>query len=409
MHHDPAPHIPRPFEAGFRDDPHPTYAQLRAAGPVHKITLPGGENAWLVTRYDDVRALLADPRLSSDPRHAHPDLRRIQGTGSTGSMLRTDDPDHRRLRRLVSTAFTARRVEQLRPRVRQIADDLLDALGEHGTVDLYAAFAYPLPLAVICDLFDVPHPDRGLFRGWASVMLAADPARRDQAVRARAELGAYLGDLIAARAAVPGEDLLSALVAARDGEDRLTHDEMVAMLTLLLLAGHETTADLIANGVVALLGHPDQLTALRQDRALIPGAVEEILRYDGTNDLAMFRFPTGDLTIGDTTVPAGDAVLLGLGSAGRDPGRFPAPDTLDVRRNPNPHLAFGHGIHHCLGAPLARLESQIALDTLLDRFPHLELTVAADALRWRDTLHWRGLWELPVAYATGTAPTGHSR
>ncbi|MFJ4770211.1 cytochrome P450 [Streptomyces uncialis] len=362
------------YGAEFRDDPYPVYARLRARGPVHRVRLPPpaySEEVWLVVGYDEARSLLADPRLFKD-------YTRVDGFGFENHlmgrhMLVADPPDHTRLRRLVTREFTARRVEALVPRVRRITDDLLDAMVPLGRADLVEAFAFPLPMTVICELLGVPAIDRAAFRRMSHGIVA--PAGRAEAERSVAELGSYLDELIAdKRSGAAAEDLLTALIRteAEDG-DRLSGDELRAMAFLLLIAGHETTVHLIANAVVALLSHPGQLAALRADMSLLDAAVEEALRYDGPVEASTYRFATEDFEVGGVTVRAGDSVLVGLGAAGRDPGRFGGPDRFDIRRAGRGHLAFGHGIHHCLGAPLARVEARIALRGLLERCPRLAL------------------------------------
>jgi cytochrome P450 len=310
-------------------------------------------------------------------------------------MLNSDPPDHTRLRRLVATAFTMRRVELLRPRVAEITEDLLAGLAGQDEVDLVDAFAFPLPVTVICELLGVPHADRDAFRAWSTTLVSAGEAET-LAVAGR-DMAAYLRQLIAAKRAAPADDMVSALVQAHEDDgDRLTEAELVAMAFLLLVAGHETTVNLIANGVLALLRHPDQLAALRGDPALLSGAVEEFLRYDGPISHATLRYTVEPVELSGVTIPAGEFVVVSLSSANRDGDRFPDADRLDITRAAGGHLAFGHGIHFCLGAPLARLEGQIAIGRLLDRFPGLSLAVDPDQLRWRNSTLLRGLESLPV-------------
>jgi cytochrome P450 len=381
-------------------DPYPGYARLRAEAPAHRVRLPDGSTVWLVTRHTDVRALLADPRLSVDKRNASPG-------GWKGFSLppaldanlgNLDPPDHARLRRLVSPAFSARRMEALRPAVRAVADGLLDAMAPAGAADLMTAYAGPLPVAVISDLLGVPAVDRGSFRDWTTALFAPetdDPAPLRAAV---AQMLAFLVALIRAKRDAPADDLLSVLVGARDEHDRLTEDELVSMAFLILVAGYETSVHLIGNGVAALLRRPAQLAAVRADPGLLPAAVEEVLRFDGPAAAAIRRFPLVELEVGGVRIPAGDTVLLSVASAGRDPGRYPDPDTFDPARRDSPHLGFGHGIHFCLGAPLARLEGEVAIGALLGRFPDLALGVPAADLRWRPSFRVRGLRALPVTF-----------
>ncbi|MFD3377953.1 MULTISPECIES: cytochrome P450 [unclassified Streptomyces] len=390
---------------GLLTHPYAAYERLRDSAPVHRITGPDGSPAWLVTRYDDVRQALADPLLSLDKRHA------LSG-GYQGfalppaldaNLLNMDPPDHTRIRRLVGRAFTTRRVEQLRVPIRQTADRLLDALGPRGSTDLIAAYAAPLPITVICDLLGVPEEHRRDFRAWTDVLVAPDPARPQAAKEAIVAMLGFFTQLLADKRKKPADDLLSDLIAVRDesagaGNGRLTEDELMSLAFLILFAGYENTVQLIGTAVLALLQHPDQLAALRADPTRLPAAVEEFVRYDGPALLAIRRFPLEDVTIGDVTVPAGETVLLSLAAANRDPSRFPDADRFDLGRDATGHLALGHGIHYCLGAPLARLETEIALAALLERLPDLKLDGDPGDLRWRPSLRARGLLTLPVTY-----------
>ncbi|MFF6981451.1 cytochrome P450 [Streptomyces sp. NPDC008343] len=385
---------------GLLDHPYDVYRRLRDTAPVHRIAGPDGSPAWLVTRYDDVREALADPRLSLDKRHAAPGSYRglALPPALDANLLNMDPPDHTRMRRLVGRAFTPRRVEQLRAPIRRTADRLLDALGPHGTADLIASYAAPLPITVICDLLGVPDEHRRDFREWTDALVAPDPARPQAAKEAVVAMLGFFTRLLADKCTEPADDLLCDLIAVRDTDgDRLSEDELMSLAFLILFAGYENTVQLIGNAVRALLDHPEQLAALRADPSRIPFAVEEFARYDGPALLAIRRFPTEDVTIGGVTVPAGDTVLLSLSAADRDPARFPDPDRLDLGRDASGHLALGHGIHYCLGAPLARAETEIALAALLERFP--ELALADGDLRWRRSLRARGLLALPVTYS----------
>jgi cytochrome P450 len=408
------------FDERLRSDPYPRYAEVRDAGPVHRVRLADGRRAWLVTRYDEALQALTDARLSKDFRRlgeAGPELvpsPQVPAFFAGRSMLNADPPDHTRLRTLVSRAFTTRRVEALRGRIQQITDALLDGMAaREGVIDLIATFAFPLPITVIGELLGVPAEDWPMLRGWFTTLLATGPgvAGDPRAVEASNGLLRYLLDLLAAKRAAPRDDLLSGLIEACDGEQRLDEQELVATTFLLIVAGHETTVNLIASGTVALLRHPDQLAALRADPSLVPSAVEELLRYDGPVQHATFRYTTEPVEVGGATIPANQRVLVLLASANRDPSRFDDPDRLDVRRTDRRHLAFGHGIHFCLGAPLARLEGQIAFTSLLGRFPGLRLAVPPEELSWRRGLVLRGLVELPVALtgapvAAPSAPDG---
>jgi len=393
-------HTIDPFTATAPGERHAAYAALAAAGPVHRITMPNGAPAWLITGQDEVRAALVDPRLikapPGQPGPAAGGLAPDIDAAMNSDLLHLDPPDHTRLRRLVSAAFTRRRIEQLAPRVQLIADELLDAVAEAGEVDLIAAFAYPLPITVICELLGVPTADRDDFRDWSTTLVAGTLSTPEEWIAAATAMIGYIRELLAAKRVEPADDLLSALVAIRDGTDRLSEDELSSMVVLLLVAGHETTVNLIGNGVYALLTHPDQLALLRAEPERLPAAVEELLRYDGPLQVATFRWTTEPIEIGGTVIPAGDMVIPGLLAANRDPSRVADPEELDLSRADSPHVAFGHGIHHCLGAPLARLEGRIALGSLLARFPGLRLAVAPDEVTRRHGVLMHGLTTLPV-------------
>ncbi|MGI5407544.1 cytochrome P450 family protein [Streptomyces chartreusis] len=384
---------------GLIDHPHDVYRRLRDTAPVHRIAGADGNPAWIVTRYQDVREAMTDPRLSVDKRHAKEG--NYQGLtlppALDANLLNMEAPDHTRIRRLVVRAFTARRVEQLRAPIRETADRLLDALGPHGTTDLIASYAAPLPITVICDLLGVPDRHRRDFRVWTDTLVAPDPSRPQDAKAAVVAMLGFFGELLADKREEPADDLLSDLIAVRDEGDRLSEDELMSLAFLILFAGYENTVQLIGNAVLALLRHPEQLDALRADPERIAAAVEEFHRFEGPALLAIRRFPTEDMTIGGVPVPAGETVLLSLAAANRDPARFPDPDRLDLSRDTSGHLALGHGVHHCLGAPLARAETEIALTALLERFP--ELALADGEPRWRRSLRARGLLALPVSYS----------
>lgn len=381
-------------------DPHTTYARLREAGSVHRIVGPDGLPVWIVTRYADVRRLLADPRLSLDKTHALPGHYRGFSLPAAldANLLNMDPPDHTRIRRLVTQAFTPGRVERMRPGIQLLADQLLDRMAGRGHADLVAEFAAPLPITVICDLLGVPDDSRRDFRAWTDALVAPDPAEPGKAKHAVAAMLMYFTQLIADKRRMPGNDLLSDLINVRDDSDRLTEDELTSLAFLILSAGYENTVQLIGTAVLALLDHPEQLALLRDDPTRIEGAAEEFARFDGPGLLAIRRFPREDVEIDGVTIPAGETVMLSLASANRDPARFADPDHLDVDRRDGGHLALGHGIHYCVGAPLARLETQIAVSTLLRRFPALELDVPRDELRWRPSMRARGLVALPVRF-----------
>ncbi|MFD9126066.1 cytochrome P450 [Kitasatospora sp. NPDC059571] len=407
----PQTHRPELFTWEFAADPYPAYAWLREHAPVHRTTLPSGVEAWLVTRYADARQALADARLSKNPVHHSEQAHRTGRVGIPGErqadlmthLLNIDPPDHTRLRRLVSKAFTPRRVAEFAPRVQQLTDRLIDSFAERGTADLIHEFAFPLPIYAICDLLGVPAEDQDDFRDWAGMMIRHHAGRRGGVGRAVKKIRGYLAELIHRKRADLGDDLISGLIRASDHGEHLTENEAAAMAFILLFAGFETTVNLIGNGLYALLRNPGQRALLQESVALgesglLETGIEELLRYDGPVELATWRFATRPLTIGGTDIPVGDPVLVVLAAADRDPARFSDENTLDLARTDNPHLGFGHGIHYCIGAPLARLEGRAALATLLTRLPDLELAADPAELRWRGGLIMRGLRELPVSF-----------
>ena len=394
----------------IRDDPFGHFARARARCPVQNVRLPGGDLAWVVLGYDAARQALGDPRISKDMLAALAADGDVVAEGLPGPefsrhMLNVDPPDHTRLRRLVSRAFTPPRVAALEPAVRAIADSLLDELAEagpDGTVDLVEGYAYPLPFGVIGELLGIPHADRRLLHAWFQVLLtgwAGDPP--PEAVQASENIVAYLGELVDAKRRSPSDDLVSVLVAA--GEDALTTQELLSSLFQLVVAGHDTTASLIGNGLVALLDHPDQLAALLADLGQLHAAIDELMRFSAPVPHATFRVTSEAVLLDGVQIPAREQVLVCLGSANRDPERFPSPDVLDIGRRDGQNLGFGHGIHYCLGAPLARLEARIAFEALLGRYPGLQLAVGRDTLTWAhgDGLVLRGLVSLPVVLGLG--------
>lgn len=404
-----SPGRPDPIDATILlDDPHAGYERLREAGPVHRVTGPDGQPAWLITRYADVRGALADPRLSLDKRNARESGYRgfSLPPALDANLLNMDPPDHTRIRRLVGKAFTPSRIDKLRAPVAALADELLDAVEPAGRADLVADFAGPLPIVVICDLLGVPQRDRRDFRAWTDALITPDPSRPAAMKEAIGAMLRFLTELIATKRAEPADDLLSDLIAVRDepGEDggpagdRLSEDELTSLAFLILFAGYENTVQLIGSAVLALLDHPELLAELRDAPEGLPAAVEEIARYDGPVALAIRRFPLEDIEVGGVRIPAGDSVLLSLAAANRDPERFTDPNRLDPHRDVFGHLALGHGIHYCLGAPLARMETQTALGAVIQRFPGLRLDVPREELRWRRTIRSRGLMSLPVAW-----------
>ena len=384
-----------PFdEDAYYRDPLGFFARLREARPVAPVRVPGYGRAWIVTRYADVRTVLSDPRLAKDV-HRWPGGGRSRPSEETGvyaHMLHADPPDHSRLRHLVQKAFTPRRAA-LRPRAEEIAAGLLDemAAAPGDVTDLLGAYARPLPIAVLCELLDIPEADRA----WIAVTVAAYDDREQQQ-RLERELAAYFAELIALRRSEPGDDLVSALACDGGAAERLTDDELLATIFLLVMAGFDTTVNLIASGTLALLTHPGEKARLRQDPSQLPAAVEELLRFTNPVRHANDRFTTEDVRVGDVVIPAGEWVLPAISSANRDPAQYPDPDRLDLGRDTSGHVAFGHGVHHCLGAPLARMEAEVALGALLDRFPRISLALPSSELRWRPVILMNGLESLPV-------------
>jgi hypothetical protein len=392
----------------FRANPYPLWHRLRSEDPVHQDPM----GMWLLTRYADVEPALRDPRFSNDRQLFQSRRRMLEERGASSleetfgrSMISVDPPDHTRLRKLVNKGFTPRRVEGLRPRIGEIVDELLSAVEPAGGMDLIADFAYPLPVTIICELLGVPLADRARVRSWSRAMIDVDdfvdpsPEYIEGLKRSTDELHDYLGDLVRRRRAEPADDLISDLVKVRDGTvpgaAQLSDHELLGTAVLLLIAGHETTINLIGNGTLALLRHPDQLGLLRDDPSLARSAVEELLRHDSPVQLTA-RVLLEEVEIGGRRLPAGSEVMPVLAAANRDPERFADPDRLDITRPDNRHLSFGGGIHFCLGAPLARLEGEVALRALVQRLPRLSLATAEP--RWRPNTFLHGLESLPVSF-----------
>lgn len=393
-------------EKEFEHDPHALYDVLRSEAPVREIIAPGGTKVWLVTRYDDAKSVLTDSRLSKNIEVGQKVIQR-NTDGETGMvfaselaahMMNADPPDHTRLRKQVNKVFTQRAVEKLGPRIEKITTELLDAMEGQDQVDLMRAFAYPLPMAVICELLGVPADDQERFKGWVPTQLSGgDPESMAQATTA---LLGYLYELVESKRSAPADDLLTGLVRSSD-DGKLNTKELVSMAFLLLVAGNETTVNLIGNGALALLRHPDQLAALRADRSLLPGAVEEFLRYESPVNTSSLRFTTEPIEVDGVVIPEGELVVVALTSANRDESQFPNAGSLDIQRPAGANLSFGHGIHYCVGAQLARLEAQIAFDRLIERFPHIRLAADPAELRWQPGTALRGLRSLPVSLSAG--------
>jgi len=409
------------WEPAYTQNPYPLLARLRAQAPVSKVVIDG-LSVWLVTRYDDIRNALSDVRLSNDPALADAATRAVPWvevavSGVTRHMLRLDPPDHTRLRRLVAKAFTPRRLEAMRPRIQQIAGELLATIQPRGRADLVTEFALPLALTVIAELLGAPLTEREELVRWVNVAIGTDEGDIARMPQALAWIGNYVARLIERKQQQQQQleqvgdaeagSLLDGLIAVRDEGEQLNHDELLAMSVLLVTAGYETTVHLIGNGLLTLLRNPDQYAVLRADPRLIGPAIEEFLRYEPPVKLAVaLRVTTTEMTIGDVLIPAHQPVLFSFAAANRDPAHFVDPDRFDILRAERGHLAFSHGIHVCLGAPLARLEAEIAFTTLLAGCPDLALAADPDNLPWRRSRLIRGLKALPVTFtAVVTEPS----
>ncbi|MFD5016574.1 cytochrome P450 family protein [Streptomyces chartreusis] len=400
---DPVPLMGCPYKA----DPYPLYERMREAGPVHRVLFPSGVRAWLVTGYDAAHAALNDDRLGKNHDRGNDGWRERasimpepQHSQLQVHLLHQDPPKHTHMRRLVTDAFTPRRVEALTPRFQELADTLVDALPEHGPADLVAGFAAHFPFRVLAEVIGLPQELAGRFdRDWGKVVQPvgpADPGRPRYEARLHG-LQSYIAEVVAHKREHGDGDLLGRLVAARD-QGELSQEELDSIIFQLLVAGQEPVTNQITTALIALFRHPEQLARLRDDPALMPRAVEELLRHDSAFELTTWRFFDRDSDLHGTEVPAGDSVIVSLCAANRDPRRFPDPDTLDLDRSPNLHLAFGHGIHFCPGAALARAELRVALGTLLARLPGLHLAVRDEDLDWIPAVLGRGTHRLPVGY-----------
>jgi len=401
-----------PMPPEYRADPYPLYDWIRENEPVHRAA----DGNWVLVRYADASAVLRDPRFSNNPEWLGPDAVNASSVRVPGSrvMMFLDPPDHTRLRSLVSKAFTPKVVDGLRPRIQAIVDESLDAVADRGEMDVLADLAYPLPTIVICELLGIPLADRELFKDWsadASRLLDGyvDADAQVRGMAATMHLAQYFTDLIderrvAATAFGPRrparEDLLTAMIAAEEGGTKLTHEELLTTATLLLLAGFETTMNLVGNGMFMLLRHPDQLDRLRSDPSLDRTAVEELLRYEGPVHITA-RIATTDVEIGGQAIAKGEQIAVSIAAANRDPSQFADPNRLDVGRSDNRHLAFAAGAHFCLGAALARIEARAAVTTLVRRFPDLHLV--GPEPQWRDHFVVRGLKELRVGFDPAAA------
>lgn len=405
------------FDPTHNADPYPTYAKLRLEVPVYQTKSQDGRTLWVVTRYQDVQTVLKDARFVKDIRSAstpeqnaalNARLQALAFRVLSQNMLSADPPSHTRLRGLISKAFTPRRTEQLRPRIEQLTDELLDAMEGKTELDLINDFAFPLPIRVISEMLGIPEADRDNFRLWSNMLIDGSGPDSPETNRQKSASNflQYLTQLVAERRVRPSnnssssddKDLITALIEAEEQGDKLDEEQLIAMIWLLIIAGHETTVNLIGNGMLALFQHPDQLEMLKNNPELIKPAIEELLRYNGPVETSTSRFAGEDLVLDGQPISKGDAVLAVIAGADRDPEQFADPNNLDITRANNPHVAFGYGIHYCIGAPLARLEGQIAFRKLLERKPTIHLAVPVQELRWRPNLILRGLQTLPVAF-----------
>ena len=395
----------------FKANPYPAFAQIRSQDPVYQMKRPSGQVVWLITRYKDADAVLRDQRFVKDVGAVLPpeELARrfpwVQGQEVPRPflyhMLRADPPDHTRLRSLISISFTSRLVERWRERIEAITNELLDAVQDKGEMDLVKDFAFPLPISVISEMLGVPTADRMQFGIWSRMLMDATGdslAFQSVYMRLWSEFIPYLRKLIDEKRKHGSDDLLSELLRAESEGERLSEDELVAMVYLLLIAGHETTVHLISNGVLALLQHPAQMEKLKENPALIKTALEEFLRYQGPLLTTTQRWASEDVEFGGKLIRRGEEVVVVLAAANRDAEVFTAAEELDITRQENRHLAFGKGIHYCLGAPLARLEGQVAISSLLRRLPNLRLNTEVERLAWRPGSLMLGLRELPVVF-----------
>ncbi|MGO4530133.1 cytochrome P450 [Paenibacillus sp. 2TAF8] len=382
------------FTASFTQNPYPVYEKLRKDTPLFKVMFPQGEFGWMITRYEDAVQILKDSRFSKDM------VKRYGSDGQSifsSNMLFSDPPDHRRLRGLVQKAFTPKLVADMRSHIQSIADDLLDNLPSQEKMNLIDEFAFPLPIIVISEILGVPLEDRDKFRMWSNTVINATTAEdRELFQQHEQEFTEYLMASFAKVRQEPGDDLISQLVAAEESGEQLTERELLGVVSLLIIAGHETTVNLIGNGILALLEHPEQRDLLIQQPELIHQAIEEMLRYNGPVEFSTSRWASEDMEFRGQQIAKGELVVVALDSANRDEEQFKDPDVFDITREKSAHLAFGKGIHLCLGAPLARLEGEIAISTLLNRFPNMRLQNDVDTLEWRPGMVVRGVKEIPV-------------
>ncbi|USL44233.1 cytochrome P450 family protein [Priestia megaterium] len=384
------------FSQQFHQNPYDYYEKIRPHQPFAKVKmLNDGNNTWMAFTYKAAEAVLKDKRFIKDMRTVFPDEMTDENLPPMAqSMLFVDPPDHHRLRSLVQSGFTPKRIEKLRGRIEEIAREQAKLMWNKGTVDFIKAYAFPIPIRVICELLGIPSGDQLDFQRWSNVLVDInDDSQYDEV---NMEFMAYLEKLTEQKRVSPQEDLMSYLIQVEEGGERLTVSELYGVVMLLIVAGHETTVNLIANGLLALLTHPEQLALLKADPSLVAQAIEELLRFNGPVEFSTDRWAKESFTFMGQQVEKGDHVIVSLASADHDPAVFAKPDTLDITREKSPHLAFGKGLHYCLGAPLARLEGEIAIRVLLEEYPDLTLAAELPELEWRQSLIIRGLKQLPV-------------
>lgn len=385
------------FTKEFTPNPYPAYAQLRAEEPVARVLLPDGQYAWIITKYDDAVEALKNQKFIKDFKKLVDSGDMIDGSVFSENMLFADMPDHRRLRKLVSKAFTPRMIAGMRDRIQEITDELLDQTAGQDGMNLIDEFAFPLPIIVICEILGIPTEDRDNFRIWSNSMIESSNGAYNPDIRKHmTDFTQYLGGRFAAARENPGDDLISKLILAREEDDQLTEKELYGVASLLIIAGHETTVNFIGNSVMALLENPDQLELLKEQPELIKPALEETLRYNDPVEFSTSRWAGEDMEFKGQSMNKGDLVIVVLNSANHDPTQFKDPEVLDITKDSSKHLAFGKGIHACLGAPLARMEGEIAITSLFKRYPNAQINIDRNDLEWRSGMVVRGVRELPL-------------
>jgi len=397
-----APRLANLAGPGFRSNPYHFYARLRRENPVLQVKVPDGSTAWLITRYDDALAALKDKRLSKGIANLNEKPPWVPSALQplARNMLDLDDPDHARLRTLVHKAFTPKLIETLRASIETLTEDLISAAKPRGRMDLIADLALPLPVIVISRMLGVPKHEQHKFHRWSSAIVSSQSSKIG-ALKALPRVFSflrYIRRLVHLKSVQPANDLTSALIQADESGDKMSVNELLAMIFLLLVAGHETTVNLIGNGMLALLTHPDQMSKLRDDPILVSSAIEEMLRFDSPVEMATERYTLESVQYSGTTIPAGSRIYVVIASANRDEQQFERANDFDITRTSNRHLSFGMGSHYCLGAPLARMEGQIAITALLRRLPNLRLRIPADEIKWKSGLVLRGVKSLPVKF-----------